>query len=191
MSALRRSGYGVGLALALTACGGPTTPPLAPKAAAPTAPVADPKGTIDAAKSAAAEATAAIAARQAPATDGKPDTPITSAGTVAATTAATALVPAAPKYDPEGRRDPFESLEARLGSDHASVRNAKLTGVIHSGGVALALVETSDGIGYILKAGDTLADGRLIEIGPTAAVFSIPPKPGTTTNRVVLRLASD
>jgi Tfp pilus assembly protein PilP len=114
-----------------------------------------------------------------------------SPGTVAAATAATALAPSAPKYEAGGRRDPFESLESRLGSDRSSVTTAKLTGVIHSGGIALALVETPDGIGYILKTGDTLADGRLLEIGPRAAVFSIAPKPGTTINRVVLKLASD
>ena len=68
---------------------------------------------------------------------------------------------------------------------------ARLTGVIQNGASALALVETSDGIGYILKPGDTLADGRLIEIGPAIAVFSIAPKPGTTNNRVVLKLAGD
>ena len=55
----------------------------------------------------------------------------------------------------------------------------------------LALVETSDGIGYILKAGDTLADGRLVEINANTVVFAIVPKPGSTTNKVVLRLPSD
>ena len=148
--------------------------------------VLDPKGSIDAAKTAASAATAATNAREASAAQGQPQP-----GVIAATTAAAALTPSTPKYDAGGRRDPFESLESRLGSDRSSVTAAKLTGVIQSGGTALALVETSDGIGYILKPGDTLADGRLLEVGVGTAVFSIAPKPGSTTNRVVLKLASD
>ena len=182
--------------LVLSACGGPATPPAPPTAAPPApkpaaSPVADPKGTIDAAKAAASAATAAVNARQAATKDAAPNATTPSPGTVAATTAAAALAPSAPKYDPAGRRDPFESLESRLGSERSTVANAKLTGVIHSGGTSLALVETADGIGYILRPGDTLADGQLVEIGPAVAVFTIAPKPGTTNNRVVLKLASD
>ncbi len=55
----------------------------------------------------------------------------------------------------------------------------------------MALVETSDGIGYILKVGDTLGNGRLVEIGSDAAIFSVAPRSGSTPKRVVLRLASD
>jgi pilus assembly protein FimV len=160
------------LAAALAACSGPAPAPAPPKAATPApAPAAKP----------------ATPAAPVAATTPVPPSP----GTAAAASAQAALTPSAPSYEAAGRRDPFESLESRLGSDRASVANAKLTGVIHSGAMPLALVETSDGIGYILKPGDTLADGRLIEIGPSVAVFSIAPKPGTTNNRVVLKLASD
>jgi hypothetical protein len=188
----RVAGY-AGIAWAVSACGGPAAPALPPKAATAAVPaVANPKAPVDAARTAAAAATAASNAPQAAVGDAKPDTvPAPTPGVVAATTAASALTPTAPRYDSAGKRDPFESLESRLGSDRSSVTTARLTGVIHSGGFALALVETSDGIGYILKPGDTLADGRLVEIGPSAAVFSITPKPGTTLNRVVLKLASD
>ena len=183
----------LGIALVAAACGGPAPPPPAPKAATPAAAapgtpaVMDPKGTIDAARAAAGVASAANVARHAAATDaaGSP----TASGALAG--AAQALTPTSPKYDPQGRRDPFESLEARAGSDRSSVTAAKLTGIIHGGPTPLALVETSDGIGYILKPGDTLADGQLLEIGATTVVFSIPPKPGATTNRVVLKLVSD
>lgn len=197
MGAMARATWWAALALLVSACGGPAAPPPPPKAAAPPAKpgapgMVDPKAATDAAKTAAAAATTATSARQAAGTETKPGAPgAPTPGTVAAATAAAALTPSAPKYDAGGRRDPFESLEARLGSDRSSVTTAKLTGVIHSGDIALALVETSDGIGYILKPGDTLADGRLLEIGPTAAVFSITPRPGTTINRVVLKLASD
>lgn len=65
---------------------------------------------------------------------------------------------------------------------------AKLTGIVRSARVTLALVETPEGIGYILRTGDTLGDGRLMEIGSDSVVFQVE-KPGESTNRVVLRMA--
>ena len=202
MRAWIRSACGLVVAFTVTGCGGPATPPTPPPAAtpAPTAakppasPLMDPKGTIDAAKTAASAANAATGVRQA-AVDAQPGQgaqpgQLTSAQSAAAA-AAPALTPTAPKYEPGGRRDPFESLEVKAGSDRATVAAAKLTGVVRSGSSALALVETSDGIGYILKPGDTLADGRLVEINANTVVFAIVPKPGSTTNKVVLRLPSD
>lgn len=108
----------------------------------------------------------------------------------AAAPAQPALTPVAQKYDTRGRRDPFESLEARAGSG-PTVAAAKLTGIVRGARGPLALVETADGLGYILKPGDTLGDGRLVEIGRDSVTFSVVPKPGSTTNRVVLRLPGD
>ena len=184
MRAVMSGTSALALAVALAACGSPAPAP-APTAAKP-AP-ASPAPVAAAANAAAAAKTAGSAPATVAAVTPATPTP----GTTAAASATAALTPSVPKYDAAGRRDPFESLEARLGSDKASVANAKLTGLIHSGTMPLALVETSDGIGYILRPGDTLADGRLIEIGPRAAVFSIAPKPGTPNNRVVLKLAGD
>ena len=202
MRAWIRSACGLVVAFTVIGCGGPATPPTPPPAAtpAPTAakppasPLMDPKGTIDAAKTAASAANAATGVREAavgarPGQGAQPGQ-LTSAQSAAAA-AAQALTPTAPKYEPGGRRDPFESLEVKAGSDRATVAAAKLTGVVRSGSSALALVETSDGVGYILKAGDTLADGRLVEINANTVVFAIVPKPGSTTNKVVLRLPSD
>ena len=208
MRAWIRSACGLVVAFTVTGCGGPTTPSTPPPAAtpAPTAakpaasPLMDPKSTIDTARTAASAANAATGVRQAAvgAQPGQSAQPgqgaqpgqLASAQSVAAA-AAPALTPTVPKYEPGGRRDPFESLEVKAGSDRATVAAAKLTGVIRSGSSALALVETSDGIGYILKPGDTLADGRLVEINANTVVFAIVPKPGSTTNKVVLRLPSD
>ena len=39
-------------------------------------------------------------------------------------------------------------------------------------------VEAQDGIGYILKPGDTLGDGRLLEIGADSVVFAVAAKAG-------------
>ncbi len=99
--------------------------------------------------------------------------------------------PASVQWEARGRRDPFEPLVAREGASGTTVASAKLTGIVRGRGAALALVETSDGLGYILKLGDTLGDGRLLEIGQSTVVFSIVPRPGTTNNRVVLRLAGE
>ncbi len=105
---------------------------------------------------------------------------------------AQAPAPQVPAYDAKGRRDPFEPPEAREGSAAGPlVASAKLTGIVRGSRGALALVETADGLGYILRPGDTLGDGRLVEIGQDSVVFSVRPRPGSTTNRVVLRLPGD
>jgi Tfp pilus assembly protein PilP len=103
----------------------------------------------------------------------------------------TEVVVAVPKYDPRGRRDPFETLEVREGAGGLTVAATRLTGIVRSNRVALALVEAPDGIGYILKPGDTLGDGRLLEIGSDSVVFMVAPKSGAPSNRVVLRLATN
>ena len=54
------------------------------------------------------------------------------------------------------------SLDATSGPKGLEVATTKLTGIVRGAGTTLALVETQDGIGYILKPGDTLGDGRLV-----------------------------
>ncbi len=98
--------------------------------------------------------------------------------------------PTGPKYDAKGRRDPFTVVERPEGTGGLSVASAKLTGIVR-GRQTLALVETQDGIGYILKTGDTLFDGRVVEIGSDSIVFTVTVRPGSTSNRVVLRLAAN
>ena len=112
----------------------------------------------------------------------------------APTTAAKASevpMPEVPNYEPKGRRDPFVSLEARQGAGGLTVASTKLTGIVRGDRTPLALVEASDGIGYILRPGDTLGDGRLLEIGSDSVVFSVTPKPGSPSDRVVLKLATN
>jgi hypothetical protein len=93
-------------------------------------------------------------------------------------------------YDPKGRRDPFIALDLTGGPKGLEVSTTKLTGIVRSARTTLALVETQEGIGYILKPGDTLGDGRLMEIGADNVVFAVA-KPGSPTNRVVLKLAAN
>jgi hypothetical protein len=94
-------------------------------------------------------------------------------------------------YEPKGRRDPFEPLEITTGAKGLTVASTRLTGIVRGPGEPLALLEGADGIGYILRAGDTLGDGRLLEIGAESAVFSVMSRPGGAPNQVTLRLRTD
>jgi len=125
-----------------------------------------------------------------------PGAPTPGALTPGASTVAGENVPpdpsaAVPKYQSRGRRDPFETLEVREGSGGLTVAATRLTGIIRSNRSALALIEAPDGIGYILKPGDTLGDGRLLEIGSDSVVFAVAAKAGAPGNRVVLKLATN
>jgi len=93
-------------------------------------------------------------------------------------------------YEAKARRDPFTPLVIASGSKGLTIGSAKLVGII-SGPQPLALVETPEGIGYILKAGDTLGDGRVTEIGADSVSFAVAPKPGEKAGIVTLRLRTD
>ena len=121
----------------------------------------------------------------------KPSAAASQPATAAAQAPPAEVVVAVPKYETKGLRDPFETLEVREGSGGLTVAATRLTGIVRSNRVALALVEAPDGIGYILKPGDTLGDGRLLEIGSDSVVFVVAPKTGAASNRVVLRLATN
>jgi hypothetical protein len=71
-----------------------------------------------------------------------------------------------------------------------SVSTMKLGGVVR-GRVLLALVEAPDGIGYILKPGDVLGDGRVTDITPNSVSFAVTPRAGQAATTVTLRLAGD
>ena len=169
----------IGLATVLGACGNSAPPPPPP---APPKPVAAPPQ-------------APQPGAQTPGAP-MPGAPTPGAPTPGATTVAGENVPpdpsaAVPKYQSRGRRDPFETLEVREGSGGLTVAATRLTGIIRSNRSALALIEAPDGIGYILKPGDTLGDGRLLEIGSDSVVFAVTAKAGAPSNRVVLKLATN
>ena len=96
-----------------------------------------------------------------------------------------------PKYEANGRRDPFEVYEIREGGGGLTVSSTRLTGIVRNSRSALALVEAPDGIGYILRPGDTLGDGKLMDIGLDNVVFAVAAKPGVPATRVVLRLLAN
>lgn len=162
---------GLGFALLLSACGG--SPPAAPGTSAPS-------GTP--------------APRTAGVTPAKPSTGQPQPPAAAGADEEKALPSASsePGYDPKGRRDPFEVPEAVEGSAGTSVASARLTGIVRSqGGRVLALIETPDGLGYILQPGDTFGDGRLIEVGPDTVVFTVAARRGSTDYRVMLQLGGE
>jgi Tfp pilus assembly protein PilP len=97
----------------------------------------------------------------------------------------------AAKYEDKGRKDPFVEVSISSSTGGLSVVTTKLTGIVRSSRSTLALLETQEGIGYILKPGDTLGDGRLMEIGADNVVFAVMPKAGLAAQRVVLRLAAN
>ncbi|HSE91958.1 MAG TPA: hypothetical protein VLF19_01530 [Methylomirabilota bacterium] len=179
----------VGLATLLSACGG--SPP-----ALPPAPVAGSGATLPPAPGGATLPPAPVAGSgvslpPAPVVGSDAALPAASPSASVETVKLEFPAPSDVKWEARGRRDPFEPLVAREGAAGTTVSSAKLTGIVRRGGTALALVETPDGLGYILKAGDTLGDGRVLEIGQNTVVFSIVPRPGITDNRVVLRLAGE
>jgi len=152
----------LGAAAMLGACGSP----------APTPPPAPPKPPVAAVPKPAAPS---APAPPAPAAAAAPEAPMAQV----------------PSYEAKGRRDPFVTLELREGAGGLTVASTKLTGIVRGSRTTLALVEASDGIGYILRPGDTLGDGRLLEIGSDSVVFAVTPKPGASSNRVVLKLAAN
>ena len=93
-------------------------------------------------------------------------------------------------YDAKGRRDPFVPIVLAKDKPGLSILTFKLTGVIGSR-PPLALVEASDGIGYILKPGDTLGDGRVTEITQSTVTFTVAAKSGQAATTTTLRLAQD
>lgn len=94
-------------------------------------------------------------------------------------------------YEPKGRRDPFASLATAEGTKGLNVASMRLVGVVHGRQGRLALVEAPDGLGYILKAGDQIGDGRVVDIGRDSLTFSVASRPGLPATPVVKRLRTE
>jgi Tfp pilus assembly protein PilP len=84
-------------------------------------------------------------------------------------------------YDPQGRRDPFQSLIGPApqrekvhveGPPGFLIDEIKLQGIIRTRGQGLiAMISGPDNKGYMLKVGDKVADGEVIRITPSSVVF--------------------
>jgi type IV pilus assembly protein PilP len=86
------------------------------------------------------------------------------------------------RYDPQGRRDPFQSLigptpklqdkDRPAGVPGFLIDEIKLQGVVRTRQQGLiAMVNGPDNKGYMLKVGDKCLDGEVIRITPSSVVF--------------------
>ena len=126
----------------------------------------------------------------------KPPVPV-SAPAAAAAPGAAALRPLDPgagpvlapmAYDAKSRRDPFTPVSLALEAKGINVTASKLVGVVQGRQGTLALVEGPDGVGYVLRSGDALGNGRVTGITATAVTFAVSAQPGQDSTTVTLRL---
>ena len=85
------------------------------------------------------------------------------------------------RYDPQGRRDPFQSLIGPTPRVQAGQRPAgvpgflidemKLQGVLKTKGGLVAMVNGPDNKGYLIRVGEKVLDGEVIRITPSSVVF--------------------
>src|ERR1700682_4856108 len=86
------------------------------------------------------------------------------------------------RYDPQGRRDPFQSLvgptpmlkdkDRPQGVPGFLIDEIKLQGVLRTRTQGLiALINGPDNKGYMVKVGDKVLDGEVIRITPSSVVF--------------------
>lgn len=93
-------------------------------------------------------------------------------------------------YKAKQRRDPFGSLATALGAKGLTAGSLRLVGVIDGRQERLALVEGPDGLGYILRKGDQIGDGRVVEIGRDNVTLSVNLGPGIPETPMVKRLGT-
>jgi hypothetical protein len=70
------------------------------------------------------------------------------------------------------------------------VSAAKLVGIV-DGSEPLALVEAPDGLGYILKPGDVLGNGRVNDVTRGSITFGVAGRGGQRDTTVTLRLVKE
>ena len=84
------------------------------------------------------------------------------------------------RYDPQGRRDPFQSLVGpapRIPRDRAQgvpgflIDEMKLQGVVRTKQGLVAMINGPDNKGYLIRVGDKVLDGEVIRITQTSVVF--------------------
>jgi len=85
-------------------------------------------------------------------------------------------------YDPQGRRDPFQSLigpspklqpgQRPPGPPGFLIDEIKLQGVVKTKQQGLiAMINGPDNKGYLIRVGDKVLDGEIIRITPSSVVF--------------------
>ncbi len=111
---------------------------------------------------------------------------------MAAPTASEEKPPPPVAYAAKGRRDPFRppvrEVEAKGG---LAIAGMKLVGIVQGRQGPLAMVEGPDGLGYILRPGDAIGEGRVAEIGTDSVTIQAAGLPGQVPTRMVLRLKAE
>jgi len=85
------------------------------------------------------------------------------------------------RYDPQGRRDPFQSLvgpapklqpgQRPPGTPGFLIDEMKLQGVVKTRQGLVAMVNGPDNKGYLIHVGDKVLDGEVIRITASSVVF--------------------
>src|SRR5215212_9365898 len=85
------------------------------------------------------------------------------------------------RYDPQGRRDPFQSLvgpapklqpgQRPPGTPGFLIDEMKLQGVVRTRQGLVAMINGPDNKGYLIRVGDKVLDGEVIRITPSSVVF--------------------
>jgi Tfp pilus assembly protein PilP len=85
------------------------------------------------------------------------------------------------RYDPQGRRDPFQSLIGPAPRLQAGQRppgvpgflidEIKLTGIFRRKQELVAMIVGPDNKGHLIRVGDRVLDGEVIRITPSSVVF--------------------
>ena len=95
-------------------------------------------------------------------------------------------------YEAKGRRDPFRQPAGAVATKGGlTIASVKLVGILHGREGPLAMVEGPGGLGYILRPGDLIGDGRVVEVGLDSVTFSVTGLPGQPPTRAVLQLKTD
>ena len=89
--------------------------------------------------------------------------------------------PNAYHYDPQGRRDPFQSLigpapklqpgQRPAGVPGFLIDEMKLQGIIKTKQGLVAMINGPDNKGYLIRVGDKVLDGEVIRITPSSVTF--------------------
>jgi Tfp pilus assembly protein PilO len=98
-----------------------------------------------------------------------------------------------PRHSPRPARDPFEGPAGAAGVPATAggrpvVGAAALTGIVRGPQGPLALLETADGVGHVLRPGDSIDAARVLRIDREAAVFEIGPGGGRAGETIILPL---
>lgn len=85
------------------------------------------------------------------------------------------------RYDPQGRRDPFQSLvgpapriqpgQRPPGVPGFLIDEMKLQGIVRTKQGLVAMINGPDNKGYLIRMGDKVLDGEVIRITPSSVVF--------------------